>query len=115
VARTDPGYPRLLVLNDPLQRVYSLLLFQGLLLKLVQALQDQSHVNAHLVDVNSMTVNPLGNMIDLLLVVLEDLLFGNYVGSEIRLQSITLKASSIRGSTARKDGAYLSLKSKVLR
>ena len=73
------------------------------------------HVDAHFVDIGSMTVDPLSHMVNLLLVVLEDFLFGNDVGLEVRLQPIALKASSIRGSTARKDGAYLSLKSEVLR
>jgi len=82
-----------LVLDNPLQHLYGLLLFQGFLLKLVQAFQDHSHVDAHLVDVNSMAVNPLGNVINLLLVVLEDLLFGNNIGPEVRFQSIALKST----------------------
>ena len=115
MARTDPGYPHLLVLDDPLQRVNSLLLLQSPLLKLVQPLQNHSHVNTHFVDIGLMMVNPLGHMVDLLLVVLERLLLSNDIGSEVRLQSIALKAPSVCGKIAQKDGANLCLKSEVLR
>ena len=79
MTRANPCHPRLLVLNDPLQRLDGVLLFPDLLLKMIQMFQDQLHVDAHLVDVLSVTIYPTGNMVNLLLVVLERLLLGNDV------------------------------------
>ena len=90
MAQANPGHPYLLILDDPLQRLDGVLLLPYLLLKTVKTLQDQSHVDAHLVDVLTMTVYPTRNMVDLLLVILERLLFGNNVGTKLSLQPIAL-------------------------
>jgi len=89
-ARAQPRHPSLLVLDDPFQGLDGVLLFPDLLLKTVKTLQDQSHVDAHLVDVLTMTVYPTRNMVDLLLVILERLLLGNNVGTKLSLQPIAL-------------------------
>jgi len=90
ITRTQPRHPSLLVFDDPLQRFDGVLLFPDLLLKMIEMFQDQSHVDAHLVDILTMTVYPTRNMVNLLLVILEGVLLGNDVGSELSLQSIAL-------------------------
>jgi len=90
MARSNPSHPRLLVFNDSLQRVYGVLLLPDLLLEAIKTFKDQSHVNAHFVDLLPMTIHSTRNVINLLLVVLEGLLLGNDVGPEVRFQSITL-------------------------
>jgi len=90
MARANSGHPSLLVLDDPLQCFNGVLLFPDLLLKTIETLQDQSHVDAHLVDILAVTIDPTSNMVDLPLVIFERLLLLNDVGSEVRLQSIAL-------------------------
>jgi len=113
VARANPGHPSLLILDDPLQCFNGILLLPDLLLETIEMFEDQSHVNAHLVDLLSMTIHPAGNMIDLLLVILEGLLLGNDVSPEVRLQSVALVEQSIRGSITRKGCSYLLFQLKV--
>jgi len=93
MTRANPSHPRLLVVDDPLQRVNGVLLLPDLLLEAIKTFWDQPHVNAHLVDLLSVMVHPTSNMVDLLLVVLEGFLLGNNVGSEVSLQSIALQNS----------------------
>jgi len=90
MARANSGHPRLLVLDDPLQRFDSVLLLPDLLLEMIETLQDQSHINTHLVDILAMTVDPISNMVHLPLVVLKRLLLLDNVSPEIRFQSIVL-------------------------
>jgi len=90
MARANPGHPRLLVLNDPFQGLDGVLLFPDLLLKTIETFQDQTHVDAHLIDILSMTVHSTSDMVNLFLVVLEGLLLGNNIGPEVSLQTITL-------------------------
>ena len=80
----------LLVLDDPLQRLDGVLLLPDLLLQTIETFQNQSHVDAHLVDVLTVTVYPTRDMIDLLLVILECLLLGNDIGTKLSLQPIAL-------------------------
>jgi len=89
-ARTQPRHPSLLVLDDPLQCLDGILLLPDLLLQTIETLQDQSHVDTHLVDVLTVTVYPTRDMVDLLLVILESLLLGNDVGTKFGLQPIAL-------------------------
>jgi len=86
----QPGYPILLILHNPLQRVNSLLLAQDLLLELIQTLQDHPHVDTDLIDVFTMMINAPSGVFDLSLVISKRLLFSNNIGPELRLQSITL-------------------------
>jgi len=86
----QPGYPILLILHNPLQRINSLLLAQDLLLKLIQTLQDHPHVNTDLIDVLSMMVNTPSGVFDLSFVICKRLLFGNDIGPELRFQLIAL-------------------------
>jgi len=90
VAQADPSHPCLLILNDPLQHVDSLLLAQDLLLELIQTSQDHPHVDANLINVLPMTINTPRGVFDLLLVIIKRFLFGNNVGPKLRLQSIVL-------------------------
>jgi len=57
---------------------------------MVETFQNQPHVDAHLVDILTVTVYPTRNMVDLLFVILEGVLLGNNVGSELSLQPIAL-------------------------
>jgi len=95
-----PGYPILLVLYDPLQCGDSVLLFEDLLLELVQMFQDQPHINNHLVDVLSMTIDSSSDKfkVNLSLVISEHLLLLNDVSPDICFQSIALKEQSVHGS-----------------
>jgi len=79
-----------LIFYDSLQRFDGVLLLPDLLLKTVETFQNQSHVDAHFVDVLTMTVYPTRNMVNLLLVILEGILLGNDVGMKLSLQSIAL-------------------------
>jgi hypothetical protein len=115
ITRAQPRHPSLLILDNPLQRLDGILLFPDLLLQTIKTLEDQPHVDAHLVDVLAMTVHSTRHMVDLFLVVLERLLLGNDIGAEVRLQSIALTGRSIRGSTARKGRPHLYLQLKVFR
>jgi len=90
VARANPGHPRLLIFDNPFQGINGVLLFPDLLLETVETLQDQSHVDAHLVDLLSMTVHPTGDVVNFLLVVPEGLFLGKDIGLELRFQSIAL-------------------------
>ena len=90
MARVDPSHPRLLVLDDPFQRVNGLLLVEDLLLELIQTLQDHPHVDADLINILAMTIDTPSGVFDLPLVIRESLVLGNDIGPELRFQSIAL-------------------------
>ena len=91
MTRTNPGHPRLLVLDDPFQSINGLLLIENLLLEFVKTLQDHPHVDTDLVDILAMAIDAPRGVFDLPLVILEGLFFCNDIGSKIRFQLITLK------------------------
>ena len=91
MAGVKPSHPRLLILNDPLQRINGVLLFPDLLLQPVETFQDQPHVDTHLIDVLPVTVDSTSNMVYLPLVVLKSLLFLDDVSPEICFQAIALQ------------------------
>jgi len=91
MTRTDSCHPSLLVLNDPFQRIDSVLLLPDFLLKPVKMFQDQPHINTDLVDVFTVTIDAPRGVLDLPFVIVESLLLHNDVGPEISLQSIALK------------------------
>jgi len=91
MTRVNSSHPRLLVLNDPFQRINGVLLFPDLLLEPVKTLQDHLHVNTDLVDVLAVMIDTPRGVLDLPFLIVKSLLLGNDISPEIRLQPIALK------------------------
>jgi len=91
MARADSSHPRLLVLDDPLQRVNGVLLLPDLLLESVKTFEDHPHVDTDLVDILAVTIDMPGGVLNLLFVIIKGLLLCNDVGPEVCLQPIALK------------------------